>query len=236
MTLAFILFIGLSFGSPLPPQATTTGQQAESQPATNDKTGSASQGQTDQVNSATPNTSETSKPTAAANSAKSSTPSHAPAKKARATTASANCPSTSPSKSESSKGTATEAQTKTSSAKDSPSGKKPLSTTASNCPPKKVIVPQGGASTPDIELVGGAAGSQASNERKSASEMLQSTETNLEQIEGAQLNSSQQDMIKQVRQFMAQSKTAADAGDPDGARTLAWKAQSLSEQLLKNQK
>jgi hypothetical protein len=235
MTLAFILFVGLSFGSPLSSQATTTAQQAESQPATNDKPASASQTQMDQGNPATPNTSGTTKPSASANSAKSSTPSHAPAKKVHKSTASANCPSASPSKSVSSKRGATAAQTKTSSAKDSP-GAKPVSATASDCPPKKVIVPQGGAAAPDIELVGGAAGSQASNERKSASEMLQSTEVNLKQIEGTPLNSSQQDMIKQVRQFMAQSKTAADSGDPDGARTLAWKAQSLSEQLLKTQK
>lgn len=66
--------------------------------------------------------------------------------------------------------------------------------------------------------------------------MLQSTEENLKKIETTQLNSNQQEMIKQVRQFVDQSKAATTAGDVDRARTLAWKAQLLSEELLKPQK
>lgn len=106
---------------------------------------------------------------------------------------------------------------------------------SSRCPPTKVIVRQGSTSEPGIELVGGAAGPQASDERNTANKMLETTEANLKKMEAAQLNPNQRDMIKQVRQFMDQSKAATSAGDLDQARTLAWKAQLLSEDLLKTQ-
>lgn len=107
---------------------------------------------------------------------------------------------------------------------------------ASPCPPKKVIVRQGSTTEPSIEVVGGAEGRQASDERNTAITMLETTEANLKKMEGTQLNSSQQDMIKQVRDFMDQSKAANSAGDLDQARTLALKAQLLSEELLRTQK
>lgn len=114
--------------------------------------------------------------------------------------------------------------------------KKAASTTPSRCPPTKVIVRQGSTTEPSIQVVGGAGGSQASDERNTATKMLETTEGNLKQIEGSQLDSNQQEMIKQVRQFMDQSKAASSSGDLDQARTLAWKAQMLSEELLKAQK
>jgi hypothetical protein len=43
-------------------------------------------------------------------------------------------------------------------------------------------------------------------------------------------------MVKQVRQFIDQSKTATAAGDLESARTLAWKAQLLSDELVNPQK
>jgi len=110
------------------------------------------------------------------------------------------------------------------------------SAAVSPCPPKKVIVRQGSTSEPSIEVVGGAEGRQASDERNTAIQMLETTQANLKKIEGLQLNSNQQDMIKQVHEFMDQSKAATSAGDLDQARTLAWKAQLLSEDLLRAQK
>jgi hypothetical protein len=105
-----------------------------------------------------------------------------------------------------------------------------------NCPPTKVIVRQGSTTEPSIQVVGGAEGSQASDERNTAIKMLETTEANLKKIEGTQLDSNQQDMVKQVHQFMDQSKSASSNGNLDQARTLAWKAQLLSEELLKPQK
>jgi hypothetical protein len=106
----------------------------------------------------------------------------------------------------------------------------------SDCPPSKKIVRQGSTSEPTIQIVGGATGAQASDARRNASDMLQSTEENLKKIETTQMTSNQQDMVKQVRQFVDQSKAATTAGDVDRARTLAWKAQLLSEELLKPEK
>jgi hypothetical protein len=102
-----------------------------------------------------------------------------------------------------------------------------------NCPPSKVVVKQGGSSEPSIQLAGGAGGKQTSQERDTAKEMLGTTEANLKQISGRQLSSAQQDMVTQIRQFMEQSKAAVADGDLDRARTLAWKAQVLSQELVK---
>jgi iron uptake system EfeUOB component EfeO/EfeM len=63
--------------------------------------------------------------------------------------------------------------------------------------------------------------------------MLDTTEANLKKLAGKQLTPNQQDMVSQTRQFMQQSKAAVDAGDLERARTLAWKAQVLSEELVK---
>ncbi len=103
---------------------------------------------------------------------------------------------------------------------------------ATNCPPSKIIVRQGGTSDPSIELAG-AAGTQTSNQRDAANQMLESTEANLKKLAGRQLSSEEQDMVNQIRQFIEQSKAAAGDGDLDRARTLAWKAQVLSQELVK---
>jgi len=63
--------------------------------------------------------------------------------------------------------------------------------------------------------------------------MLVSTESNLKKLADHQLSANQQDMVGQVRQFMQQSKSAQQSGDYERARTLAWKAQLLSEELVK---
>jgi hypothetical protein len=115
-------------------------------------------------------------------------------------------------------------------------GKAPTTGTASpptNCPPSKVIVQQGGTSDPGVALAGGTTGNQASPQRDAANQLLGSTEENLKKIAGRQLSSDQQDMVNQIRQFMEQSKAAVGDGDLDRARTLAWKAQVLSEELVK---
>ncbi len=104
------------------------------------------------------------------------------------------------------------------------------------CTPSKVIVRQGGTAEPSIQLEGGTNGDQTSHERDVANQILGSADANLKKIAGRQLNSNQQDMVNQIRQFMSQSKAAIDAGDLERARTLAWKAQLLSEDLVKPEK
>ena len=66
--------------------------------------------------------------------------------------------------------------------------------------------------------------------------MLDTTEANLKKIGDRQLNTEQQDMVTQIHQFMNQSKAAVGDGDLERARTLAWKAQLLSEELVKPEK
>lgn len=79
-------------------------------------------------------------------------------------------------------------------------------------------------------------GDQAAHQRDRANQMLRATEQNLKKLAGRQLTQDQQDMVNQVHQFEEQSKGAVAAGDMDRARTLAWKAQLLSEELVKPDK
>jgi len=106
-------------------------------------------------------------------------------------------------------------------------------TPAQNCPPQKVIVRQGGVSEPSIQLAGG---NQASPKKDSVNQMLQSTEGNLKKISGQPLDTTQQGTVSQIRQFMDQSKEALAGGDVERAHTLAWKAELLSEDLVKPSK
>jgi hypothetical protein len=85
-------------------------------------------------------------------------------------------------------------------------------------------------------LAGGTASDQTAHQRDTANQMLESAEANLKKIAGRQLTSNQQDMVNQIRQFMGQSKTSSEAGDLERARTLAWKAKLLSEELVKPEK
>jgi|SRR5579859_49695 len=102
-----------------------------------------------------------------------------------------------------------------------------------DCPPPKRIVRHGGTSEPSIQLAGGPNDSQAVHQRDVVNQLLGVTENNLKKIAGKQLNSTQQDTLSQARAFVQQSKSAIADGDLDRARTLAWKAETLSEDLIK---
>lgn len=100
------------------------------------------------------------------------------------------------------------------------------------CTPSKVVVRHGGTSEPSIQLAGGPA-DQTAQKRDVVNQILGSANANLKKIAGQQLTANQQDMVNQIRQFMDQSKAAMDVEDLERARTLAWKAEVLSEELLK---
>jgi hypothetical protein len=121
---------------------------------------------------------------------------------------------------------------KTPSAADAGASQAGSQTAAStNCPPKKVtVVREGSTAEPSIQVVGGA------DHSGDTAKFLQSTDENLKKLAGRQLDSSQQSMVAQVHQFIEQSKTATAAGDLESARTLAWKAQLLSDELVNPQK
>jgi hypothetical protein len=112
----------------------------------------------------------------------------------------------------------------------------PPSETPKPCAPPKVIVRQGGTSEPSIQLAGGTSADQTSHKKDVVNQILGSADANLKKIAGRQLSSNQQDMVIQIRQFMNQSKAAIDVGDLERARTLAWKAETLSEDLVKPEK
>lgn len=75
---------------------------------------------------------------------------------------------------------------------------------------------------------------QASSQKQSSGELLAGTDANLQKISGRQLNANQQDMVKQIQQFVEQAKAAGDAGDLEREHNFALKAHLLSEELVKH--
>src|SRR5205807_7204761 len=105
--------------------------------------------------------------------------------------------------------------------------------TPTKCPPAKIVIHDGSTTEPAIQLVGGAGGSQAAGQRSTTDQLVGSTEENLKKIAGRQLDSNQQEMLKQVEQFLDQSKAAVAAGDIERGHNLAMKAHLLSDELAK---
>ncbi|HZQ94018.1 MAG TPA: hypothetical protein VFA67_03350 [Candidatus Sulfotelmatobacter sp.] len=85
-------------------------------------------------------------------------------------------------------------------------------------------------------MAGGPGTEQTSQKREAIIQVLDVTDQNLKKTGAMQLTSAQQDTVTQTRQFMEQSKAAMADGDFERARTLAWKAQLLSEDLIKPEK
>jgi hypothetical protein len=115
----------------------------------------------------------------------------------------------------------------------SPPGQNSAAPDPKDCPPPKRIVRHGGTSEPSIQLAGAPSDNQASHQRDVVNQLLGVTENNLKKVAGKQLNSTQQDTLSQARAFVQQSRSAIADGDLDRARTLAWKAETLSEDLTK---
>ena len=105
-----------------------------------------------------------------------------------------------------------------------------------DCPPPKIIVRRGGSKEPNIQLAGGPTAEQSAQQRNAINELLGISDQNLKKAAEMQLSAAQRDTVLQTRQFMQQSKAAMTAGDFERARTLAWKAQLLSEDLAKPEK
>ena len=132
--------------------------------------------------------------------------------------------------------TATADATTTSSAQTpgAPANAAPANTTpAAKCPPEKKIVHEGGTTEPPIQLLGGPGGEQASHQRDTTDQLLGSVQNDLKKVAGRQLNSSQQEMVNQIQQFMEQSKAAVATGDVERGHNLAMKAHLLSAELVK---
>jgi hypothetical protein len=100
------------------------------------------------------------------------------------------------------------------------------------CPPPKIVVRNGGTSEGAVQLSGGSSAGKESPRRAGTEKLLGSTEEDLKRIEVLALNSSQQETVKQIHHYMAQSKSALAAGDLDLAHNLAMKAHLLADELL----
>ena len=100
--------------------------------------------------------------------------------------------------------------------------------------PAIVVVRNGGSSETQGEIASGTTVQQAPQQMKETNSLLNATTLDLEKIAGKELNSNQQGMVKQIRDYMQQSKSAARAGDVQGANNLAFKAHLLSQELIKH--
>jgi hypothetical protein len=228
MTLAEILLVGIFCTVPAAPCVAATRQAAPPSPSQNKS--SQTEGTRDQGAGSPSTPSNTSQPPSTGTSSSSHNPSKTKKRRRhKRRVIASNC----------TPAAARQAGSESTSSTVAPSGAgttgnaatAATSSAPTNCPPSKVIVRQGGTAEPSIQLGGGAA--SASQQRDTANQMLGTTEANLKKIAGRQLTSDQQNMVNQIRQFKEQSKAALGDGDLDRARTLAWKAQVLSEELVK---
>ena len=100
--------------------------------------------------------------------------------------------------------------------------------------PRKTVVRNGSTADPVIQLAPTITDQQASQQRQSTAQLLAATDANLTRISDRQLTSSQQDMVNQIHNYMQQAKAAETAGDLQRARNLAFKAQLLSDDVLRH--
>lgn len=231
MTLAFIFLYGLLGVNPAAPLHALTPQQSATQ-STPEAAPSGSQPQDQKAGStsASENTpaSSHSKTTSEPSTSAARKPVH---KKRPAISDCSTAPAISPAGSSPDAKPSASAAAAGASGQASKSGDPPK-----NCPPPRIVVHHGGAAEPSIQLAGGPATGQASDQKIAAIQLLGTTEQNLKKISGRQLSSEQQDTVTQIQQFVQQSKAAAANGDAERARNLAWKAELLSEDLVNPQK
>lgn len=92
----------------------------------------------------------------------------------------------------------------------------------------------GGTSEPSIQLA--PSNDQSAHQRDVVNQLLGATDANLKRIAGKQLDTNQQATLGQIRDYEQQSRSAIGDGDLERARTFAWKAELLSEDLIKPSK
>ncbi len=100
--------------------------------------------------------------------------------------------------------------------------------------PRKIVVREGGASEPAAQIVPGMTAEEAERERQNAQELLNSTYDLLMRLADRLLDAQQQETVGQIRNYMNGARGALQEGDVSRARTLAEKAHSLADDLLKH--
>jgi hypothetical protein len=97
----------------------------------------------------------------------------------------------------------------------------------------RVVVRNGGVSSPTAQLAPGINQEQARHQQENTDQLLATTDANLKRVAGRQLTPAQQSMCDQIHTYMRQAKAAAEAGDVGRAHTLAYKAHLLSDDLTR---
>ncbi len=105
-----------------------------------------------------------------------------------------------------------------------PAPGKPTRTIVENTPEKPATPPQ---------ISAGLTPEEATHQRSSTQQLLDSTDANLRSLGNRQLTGEQQSMVQQIRSYMQQSRQASTEGDLERARNLALKAHLLSDELVK---
>jgi len=95
------------------------------------------------------------------------------------------------------------------------------------------VIRNGGTSDGTVQLNGGNSSGEESSRRVGTNGLLASTDDELKKIDALSLDSSQQETVKQIRQYMAQARASLAVGDVDLAHNLAVKAHLLADELLK---
>ena len=108
----------------------------------------------------------------------------------------------------------------------------------SKCGPRSAkprrVVRHGSTGEPTAQLAPGMTPEQALHHRQTTEQLLTSTEGNLLQLAKRNLNQAQQDTVSQIRNYVAGSRSALQDGDLPRARTLAFKAHLLADDLVKH--
>jgi hypothetical protein len=98
--------------------------------------------------------------------------------------------------------------------------------------PAKTVVRNGGTADPTVDLSPGLSKQQVSRQSESTKLLLAHSDADLKQIAGRQLNSNQQDTVKQIKSYLEQANKALIDGDVQRAHNLAVKANLLLVELL----
>jgi hypothetical protein len=98
--------------------------------------------------------------------------------------------------------------------------------------PSKTVVHNGSTSEPTIDISPDVSPEQASKRTEATDQLMASANANLEKVSGRTLNSSQQDTVQQIQNYLRQARDAKTAGDLDRAYNLANKAKMLSVDLV----
>jgi len=96
-----------------------------------------------------------------------------------------------------------------------------------------VVIRNGGTLDAQGQISLSTTDQQTLEKRKNTEALLNAAITDLKQVSGKQLNPTQQDMVKQIHNYIARSKDATKTGDIQGANVLAVKAHLLSQELVK---